>query len=39
MDHVRHVTPGDHRSKLKSATVDQLNVIFRETLGVLGYEK
>jgi hypothetical protein len=39
MDHVRHVTPGDHRAKLKPATVNQLNVIFGETLDVLGYEK
>ena len=37
MQHVRHVTPGDHRAKLRPETVTRLNEIFAETLKVLGY--
>lgn len=37
MNHVRHVTPGDHINKLKSSTIDQLNKIFSNTLNALGY--
>lgn len=39
MTHVRHVTPGDHKNKLKPATIKQLNEIFSDTLDALGYEK
>jgi len=38
MNHVRHVTPGDHREKLKQSTIMQLNEIFSDTLDTLGYE-
>ena len=36
MEHVRHVTPGDHRNKLKPSTIEQLNRIFADVLDVLG---
>lgn len=39
MNHVRHVTPGDHRNKLKPETIQQLNVIFSSTLDALGYSR
>ncbi|MGK7907003.1 MAG: sulfotransferase domain-containing protein [Synechococcus sp.] len=39
MNHVRHVTPGDHQNKLKPSTIQQLNDIFSDTLDALGYEK
>lgn len=38
-NHVRHVTPGDHKLKLKPATIAQLDQIFAETLDDLGYER
>jgi len=39
MTHIRHVTPGDYRNKLKPSTINQLNEIFGETLDVLGYKR
>jgi hypothetical protein len=39
MQHVRHVTPGDHKAKLKSSTIKTLDEIFAETLDALGYER
>lgn len=39
MNHVRHVTPGDHKLKLKSSTIAQLDEIFADTLDALGYER
>jgi hypothetical protein len=39
MDHVRHVAPGDHKNKLESSTIRELDLIFFETLNALGYEK
>jgi hypothetical protein len=38
MAHVRRVTPGDHRKKLKPETIDELNGIFGDVLARLGYE-
>jgi hypothetical protein len=35
--HKRKVTPGDHREKLQSATIRQLNQIFAPVLDKLGY--
>jgi hypothetical protein len=37
MNHVRHVTPGDHAEKLQGSTIRQLNEIFAGTLEKLGY--
>lgn len=37
MNHVRHVTPGDHQMKLKGSTIRRLNEIFADTLAKLGY--
>ncbi len=39
MTHIRHITPGDHKEKLKSSTIQQLNKIFNTTLDALNYEK
>ena len=39
MSHVRHVTPGDFRVKLKPETIQRLNAIFAETLDALGYDR
>jgi hypothetical protein len=39
MNHVRHVTPGDHKLKLKPSTIAELDRIFAETLDDLGYER
>ena len=39
MTHVRHVTPGDHRNKLKPSTIEQLNEIFNDVLDALAYER
>jgi hypothetical protein len=39
MTHVRHVTPGDHKSKLKAATLQRLDDIYADTLEVLGYAR
>lgn len=38
MQHVRHVTPGDHKNKLKAETIDELNHVFKDVLEALGYE-
>lgn len=38
MVHRRHITPGDHKSKLKSSTISRLNEIFGDVLSALGYE-
>lgn len=38
MNHVRHVTPGDHKNKLKPSTIAQLNEIFANTLKTLSYD-
>jgi hypothetical protein len=35
--HKRKVTPGDHREKLQSATIRQLDQIFAPVLEKLGY--
>jgi hypothetical protein len=37
MNHVRHVTPGDHQVKLQRSTITRLNGIFADTLAKLGY--
>ena len=37
MNHVRHVTPGDHKAKLQGPTIRRLNEIFGDTLSRLGY--
>jgi hypothetical protein len=37
MNHVRHVTPGDHKVKLQGSTIRRLNEIFADTLARLGY--
>jgi hypothetical protein len=39
VSHIRHVTPGDYREKLKTSTIRQLNEIFAATLDRLGYER
>ncbi len=39
LDHVRHVSPGDHKAKLQPATIRRLDEIFSATLDALGYEK
>lgn len=39
MKHIRHITPGDHKNKLKTSTIQQLNEIFSHTLDALDYEK
>jgi len=39
MTHVRHVAPGDHRSKLQPATIFKLDEIFADTLERLDYAK
>lgn len=36
-NHVRHVTPGDHKSKLQPATISRLNDIFSDVLEALHY--
>lgn len=38
MQHVRHVTPGDHKNKLKAETIDELNHVFKDVLEALGYK-
>ncbi len=38
MTHRRHITPGDHKDKLKQETIEQLNEIFVSTLDVLDYQ-
>ena len=39
LHHVRHVSPGDYRIKLKPSTIRHLDEIFADTLERLGYEK
>lgn len=39
VSHVRHVTPGDHRTKLQPGTIRRLDEIFSDTLAALGYER
>jgi hypothetical protein len=39
MSHVRHITPGDYKNKLKPETIEKLDDIFSATLETLGYEK
>lgn len=38
MQHVRHVTPGDHKSKLKPETIDELDHVFLDVLEALDYK-
>jgi len=37
MTHVRHVTPGDHKLKLKPSTIKELDATFGDILDALGY--
>lgn len=37
MTHIRHVTPGDYKNKLKTSTIEELNTIFRDILLRLDY--
>jgi len=37
MQHIRHITPGDHKNKLKEKTIRELNYIFQDVLDALGY--
>ena len=39
MTHVRHITPGDYKNKLKPDTIERLNDIFANTLNILNYEQ
>jgi len=39
LHHVRHVTPGDYKSKLRPATIARLDEIFSDVLDALGYPK
>jgi hypothetical protein len=39
MSHIRHVTPGDYKNKLKPSTIERLNNIFSLVLDSLDYEK
>lgn len=39
LNHVRHVTPGDYKAKLRPATIHRLDEIFSDILGALGYPK
>lgn len=39
LHHVRHVTPGDYKSKLRPDTIGQLDEIFSDVLDALGYRK
>jgi hypothetical protein len=34
---IRHVTPGDHRNKLRRRTISQLNRRFRDSMRLFGY--
>ncbi len=38
-NHVRHVTPGDHKAKLQRATIQRLNEIFADVLDALHYDR
>jgi hypothetical protein len=37
MNHIRHVAPGDHKTKLLPSTIGQLDTIFSDVLKHLGY--
>jgi len=37
LSHVRHVVPGDHRLKLKAATIERLDELYADVLDALGY--
>ena len=37
LTHVRHVSPGDHRQKLRLETIERLNEIYADVLDALGY--
>ena len=39
LSHIRHVTPGDYRQKLKTSTIARLNETFAVALERLGYER
>ena len=39
LHHIRHVTPGDYKSKLLPSTIGQLDEVFADVLDALGYEK
>jgi hypothetical protein len=39
MSHVRHVAPGDHKTKLMPSTIRKLDEVFSEALDALGYER
>jgi len=39
MQHVRHVTPGDHKAKLKASTIRRLDAVFSTVLDALEYER
>jgi hypothetical protein len=39
MTHVRRVTPGDHKTKLRRSTITQLEDIFAHSLDALGYAR
>jgi hypothetical protein len=38
-NHVRHVTPGDHKTKLQPGTIQRLDEIFADVLDALHYER
>lgn len=35
--HIRQVSPGDHRRKLQESSIEKLNVLFRPILDKYGY--
>lgn len=37
MAHIRHIMPGDHKNKLKTSTIEELNDIFKDILRSLNY--
>lgn len=39
LHHIRHVTPGDYKSKLQPATIRQLDEVFSDVFDALGYQK
>lgn len=39
LNHVRHVTPGDYKAKLRAATIRELDEIFSDVLDALRYPK
>jgi hypothetical protein len=38
LEHIRHVTPGDHRHKLQPQTIAALNEVFGGVLERFGYD-